>query len=74
MVYNYKQYGASCDRIPGHTGTIDTICAYEENIILTGSEDGAIRAVNINPNRYIGIVGAMLGGIAVANNQILRPA
>ena len=34
-----------------------------ENLFLAGTDQG-----------YVGIVGAMLGGIAVANNQILRPA
>ncbi len=33
-----------------------------ENLYLAGTDQG-----------YIGIVGAMLGGIAVANNRILRP-
>ena len=33
-----------------------------ENLFLAGTDQG-----------YVGIVGAMLGGIAVANNQILRP-
>ncbi len=34
-----------------------------KNLFLAGTDQG-----------YIGIVGAMLGGIAVANNRILRPA
>lgn len=34
-----------------------------KNLFIAGTDQG-----------YIGIVGAMLGGIAVANNQILRPA
>ena len=34
-----------------------------KNLFLAGTDQG-----------YIGIVGAMLGGIAIANNQILRPA
>ena len=33
-----------------------------DNLFLAGTDQG-----------YVGIVGAMLGGIAVANNQILRP-
>jgi phytoene dehydrogenase-like protein len=33
-----------------------------DNLFLSGTDQG-----------YVGIVGAMLGGIAVANNQILRP-
>ena len=33
-----------------------------KNLYLAGTDQG-----------YIGIVGAMLGGIAVANNRILRP-
>jgi WD40 repeat protein len=57
LVYNYKEYGCSSDRIPGHVGTIDTICAYEGNVVLTGSEDGVIRALHVNPSRYLGVVG-----------------
>ena len=33
-----------------------------ENLFLAGTDQG-----------YVGIVGAMLGGIAIANNRILRP-
>ena len=33
-----------------------------DNLFLAGTDQG-----------YVGIVGAMLGGIAIANNQILRP-
>lgn len=62
LTFNYKEYGCSSDRIPGHTGTVDSIIEYNggphgSNIVLTAGEDGAIRALNIKPNRYLGIVG-----------------
>ena len=43
---------------PKKTGRINGF----SNLFLAGTDQG-----------YVGIVGAMLGGIAIANNQILRP-
>lgn len=45
------------DRLVGHPTNIDCLCPLNESILLTGSSDGFIRAVNILPNAIHGIVG-----------------
>jgi phytoene dehydrogenase-like protein len=61
--------------------TIKRFTSHENGTLYgspTKSRDGSTKYKNLflagTDQGYIGIVGAMLGGIAVANNQILRPA
>lgn len=56
-IFNWGQWGNISDRFPGHPMSIDCIVQITEDIICTGSSDGMIRAVNILPNRFLGIVG-----------------
>ena len=43
--------GMDSDRFPGHPNSIDTIVALTDDLILTGSSDGLIRLVNIQPHK-----------------------
>jgi phytoene dehydrogenase-like protein len=61
--------------------TIKRFTSHENGTLYgspTKSRDGSTKLKNLflagTDQGYIGIVGAMLGGIAVANNQILRSA
>ncbi|XP_033112946.1 WD repeat-containing protein 55-like [Anneissia japonica] len=56
-IFNWNEFGNISDRFPGHPESIDCSAKINENIICTGSVDGMIRAVNILPNRFMGIVG-----------------
>ncbi|GAB1601786.1 WD repeat-containing protein 55-like [Argonauta hians] len=56
-VFNWSEFGNLCDRFPGHPMSIDCICPISEDIICTGSLDGAVRAINILPNRFLGVIG-----------------
>ncbi|KAK3577747.1 hypothetical protein CHS0354_015784 [Potamilus streckersoni] len=56
-IFNWSEWGNISDRFPGHPLSIDCMVAITEDIICTGSCDGMIRAVNILPNRFLGIVG-----------------
>ena len=76
LLYNYNEYAMSADRMPGHTGEISSIVEYispkenhedANNIIITADEEGVIRAVNISPNRYLGVIGQ-----AANDDSILR--
>ncbi|XP_064636952.1 WD repeat-containing protein 55-like isoform X2 [Lineus longissimus] len=55
--FNWGEWGNISDRFPGHPMSIDCMVPITEDIICTGSMDGMIRAVNILPNRFIGVVG-----------------
>ncbi|XP_041360026.1 WD repeat-containing protein 55-like isoform X2 [Gigantopelta aegis] len=56
-VFNWGEWGNISDRFPGHPMSIDCMVTISSDIVCTGSEDGMIRAVNILPNRFIGVVG-----------------
>ncbi|CAK0786967.1 hypothetical protein CVIRNUC_010181 [Coccomyxa viridis] len=51
-------YSKDCsDRFPGHPSSVDALVAFDEDTVLTGSQDGLIRVISILPNRMLGVVG-----------------
>jgi len=59
IIYMYK-YGVwyqQEERLPGHPQSIDTMVKINEDLICTGSSDGLIRIVSIQPSDLVGIVG-----------------
>lgn len=51
-----KGWGDCVDRIPGHPSSIDALCALTPDVILSGSSDGLIRAVQIFPTKFLGVL------------------
>ncbi|KAI8048795.1 WD40-repeat-containing domain protein, partial [Syncephalis plumigaleata] len=56
-IFHWDDWGDIKDRMPGHPSSVDTICAWDDDIVLTGSSDGLIRACHILPNKFIGCIG-----------------
>ena len=56
-LFSWGDFGDCNDRIPGHPGSIDWMIKYDEYIVITGCEDGILRAVSILPNKVIFILG-----------------
>lgn len=56
-IFNWGEWGNISDRFPGHPMSIDSIVPLNDDIIFTGSFDGVVRAVNILPNRFLGVIG-----------------
>ena len=56
-IYSWGYWNDCSDRFPGHPGPVDTLAKVDEDTVLTGSFDGLVRIVSIQPNRAIGIVG-----------------
>jgi len=56
-VFSWDYFGDCNDRIVGHPGAIDTMISYDEDTIITGCEDGLIRAVSVLPNKILAILG-----------------
>lgn len=56
-IFSWDWFGDCNDRIVGHPGAIDTFIKYDEDTIITGCEDGLIRAVSVLPNKIISILG-----------------
>lgn len=59
-IFSWDWFGDCNDRIIGHPGAIDTMVKYDEDIIITGCEDGLIRAVSVLPNKIMAILGDTL--------------
>lgn len=55
-IFSWDWFGDCNDRIVGHPNSIDTMIKYDEDTIITGSEDGLVRAVSVLPNKIIAIL------------------
>lgn len=71
-IFNWGQWGNISDRFPGHPMSVDCMVPISEDIVCTGSCDGMIRAVNILPNRFLGVVGEHTGDFPVENLALSR--
>ncbi|KAK3099283.1 hypothetical protein FSP39_002018 [Pinctada imbricata] len=56
-IFNWGEWGNISDRFPGHPMSVDCMIPITDSIVCTGSSDGIVRAVNILPNRFLGVVG-----------------
>jgi len=56
-LFSWDWFGDCNDRLMGHPNSIDTMVKYDEDTIITGSEDGLIRACSILPNKILAILG-----------------
>ncbi|XP_031551133.1 WD repeat-containing protein 55-like [Actinia tenebrosa] len=56
-IFSWGEWGDFSDRFPGHPQSVDACVAISDNVVVTGSIDGIIRAVHILPNRLLGPVG-----------------
>ena len=55
-IFSWDFFGDCNDRIVGHPGSIDCIVKYDEDTVITGCEDGLIRAVSVLPNKILSII------------------
>lgn len=56
-LWDWGSWANISDRFPGHPESIQSIVKIDEDTLLTGSTDGLIRIINLQPNKLIGIVG-----------------
>lgn len=57
LVFSWGKWGDCTDRYPGHPQTVDCMAKIDESTILTGSSDGFIRVIAIQPNKILGVIG-----------------
>ncbi|KAG8471153.1 hypothetical protein KFE25_009574 [Diacronema lutheri] len=62
--FSYGKFGDVSDRHPGHPGSIDSIAVVDEETVVTGSSDGYLRMVSVQPWRLVQVVGDH-GGLPV---------
>mmetsp|Transcript_36155 Transcript_36155/g.79135 ORF Transcript_36155/g.79135 Transcript_36155/m.79135 type:complete len:518 (+) Transcript_36155:63-1616(+) len=56
-VWSWGTWGDVSDRFPGHPNSIEALLKVDEDTILTGSSDGLIRIVQIQPDKLLGVLG-----------------
>ena len=56
-IFSWDWFGDCNDRIVGHPNSIECMVKYDEDTIITGGEDGLLRAVSVLPNRILAILG-----------------
>lgn len=56
-IWSFGTWGDISDRFPGHPASLDALAKVDEDTLLTGSSDGLIRVVSIQPDKLLGILG-----------------
>jgi len=56
-LFSKGQYGLHSDQFPGHPDGVNCLVPITDNVLITGCEDGHIRAVHLYPHRFLGVVG-----------------
>lgn len=56
-LYNWGEFGYHSDEFPGPKHSINSMISISDNIVISGYEDGKIRAMHFFPHQQLGIVG-----------------
>jgi len=56
-LFSKDQYGLHSDQFPGHPDGVNALLPITDNVLITGCEDGNVRAVHLYPHRFLGVVG-----------------
>mmetsp|Transcript_14194 Transcript_14194/g.47934 ORF Transcript_14194/g.47934 Transcript_14194/m.47934 type:complete len:344 (-) Transcript_14194:13-1044(-) len=57
LVFSWGKWNDRSHAFPGHPHSVDTMLAVDANTICTGSSDGLIRVVQVQPDRVLGVLG-----------------
>ncbi|KAG7173068.1 WD repeat-containing protein 55-like isoform X2 [Homarus americanus] len=57
FIFKWGEFGFHIDRFAGHPDYIHCIIPITDRMMLTGCEDGNIRAVHLYAHRFVGVVG-----------------
>ena len=58
LFFSWGKWLDQSDRYPGHPETVDCVVKIDERTMLTGSSDGLIRAIQVQPNKLLGVLGS----------------
>jgi len=56
-LFSKGQYGLHSDQFSGHPDAVNCLVPITDNVVITGCEDGNVRAVHLFPHRFLGVVG-----------------
>eukprot|EP00904_Undaria_pinnatifida_P000792 jgi/Undpi1/10713/HiC_scaffold_29.g13161.m1 len=57
VTWPWGTWGDRSSRFRGHPHSVDTLLKLDEDTVLTGSSDGIIRVVSIQPDKFLGLLG-----------------
>jgi WD repeat-containing protein 55 len=57
LIFSSKSWGDCSDRFPRIGDSVECMLKIDDNRLITGSNDGKLRAVNILPNKFISVIG-----------------
>ena len=57
LIFSWGRWGDCSDRFPGHPQSVDSMLKVDENSVITGSTDGLIRVISLQPNKVLGVIG-----------------
>lgn len=57
VIFSWGRWGDCSDRFPGHPESVDCLLKIDESTVITGSSDGLIRVVQLQPNAVLGVLG-----------------
>jgi hypothetical protein len=56
-VWSWGEWDDCSDRFPGHPDAVTSVLRYDGDTVLTGSGDGLLRVLSVQPNRMLGVLG-----------------
>lgn len=56
-IWSWGYWNDCSDRFPGHPESVDAVIKWDEDTLITGSSDGAVRVINVLPNKLLGVIG-----------------
>lgn len=56
-IYSWGKWADLDDRHPGHPQSIDAMLKLDEDTLITGSSDGILRVVGVQPSKLYGVLG-----------------
>ena len=59
-IFTWDWFGDCNDRITGHPSSVDCMIQLDENTLITGCDDGLVRAVSVHPTKILCMVGDSL--------------
>lgn len=55
--YTWGKWEDLSDRYPGHPGSVNCLLPLTEDVVLAGTDDGNLRAISVQPNAVLALVG-----------------
>ncbi|KAL6771918.1 hypothetical protein ACKKBG_A28285 [Auxenochlorella protothecoides x Auxenochlorella symbiontica] len=56
-IWSWGYWNDCSDRFPGHPESVEAMVKLDEDTIVTGSSDGMLRVVSLQPNKLVGVLG-----------------